>query len=129
MEPNDVVCAVSVPGTLISPTTASARGVNGLALEIETSAPRSERAWSRTDSWRLSVNELMATSAATPATTAVVRRPSRRSDRLSRQAIRSANGIVLGDRAVRDHGAVPQAHDAPRTRGQALVVGHQDEGG
>ena len=47
-------------------STASTAGENGCRLKSARSAPSSARAWSRTESCRLAVNELTATSAATP---------------------------------------------------------------
>ena len=103
---------------------ASARSDEGPGCaERARSAPRRARASRRTDSRRLSVNELMATRAATPiATAATSSSPRRREARLSRQARArtkrrpgppDASRGVAGGRRVLDDGPVAQADDAP----------------
>ena len=68
-------------------------GENAEAAEIARSAPSSARASRRTESRRLSVNELMATRAATPIATArTMSRPRRRAARDSRQARNRTKG-------------------------------------
>ena len=62
----------------------------GPPLHPPRSAPSTARACCCTEAWRFALKELIETSAATPADTAAMSRPSRRrDDRLSRQAMAS----------------------------------------
>src|SRR5688500_18837284 len=88
------------PRRPISATIDSPRGVNALALDRLRSAPRSRRACPLTDSCTLRVNDSMATSAATPATTEPTSRASRRGERLYRQARLSAKARPARERRL-----------------------------
>src|SRR6187455_2098961 len=89
-------------------STAAACASNGRRLDSDRSAPSSARAWSRTESRRLSLKELIATSA--PAPRAAARSPASR-------------GGVAHDAAV------GEADGPPCACGERKVVRHQHDGG
>ena len=84
------------------------RWLNGRRLVRATSAPRSDWAWRRTESRRLSANEAIATSAATPIATEPTSGSRRRgAARSSRAAMRSAKPIGVTRRCRRRAGRLP----------------------
>src|SRR5215207_3010810 len=107
----------------------SAGAGSGRRAESARSAPSNARAWPRTESRRLSVNEPMATSAATPTATDAVRSSRRRgAARISRAAMRSTNvGPIALCGRVGDDLAVGQANRTPGPGGELEIVGDEDQ--
>src|ERR1700758_4894963 len=100
------------PPAWVAESSIARRGpTKGAVLLISRSAPSNVRACVATDRLTLALNELMATSAATPRLTELMYRTNRpRLRRLSRQAMTRANGAFI-DRGV------------PRRRAERPVAG------